>query len=67
LNITPNSSRQFVIAPTAPVDYLTANKQYQIQRSFEKESFIIIDDQGVEIFCKTTKCGHLNGNDWTII
>lgn len=67
MSITPNSNRQFAIAPTANVDYLTANKKYPIQSSFEKESFVIIDDDGVEIFCKTSKCGHLNGNDWTII
>lgn len=58
---------QIAIAPTSSSPYITANKQYPIQRSFEKESFIIIDNDGQELYCKVSKCGHINGNDWTII
>lgn len=46
--------------------YLTSDKLYPIIQK-RKRSFLIVGDDGVELFCIYKNCAHLGGGDWEII
>jgi hypothetical protein len=55
----------YVTAPETTSEYLTSNKDYKVV-SVTDEGFNIIDEEGKELFCLLSECGHLNGKDWII-
>lgn len=54
------------ICPTTECEYLTSHKEYIITKANSDGTFVILDDNGKQLFCKTIECGHLNnGKSWT--
>lgn len=54
-----------VIAQEDCKSYLTPGKEYNVTR-VGFNSFIIIDDDGDELYCLPESCEHLDGKDWVI-
>ena len=58
------------IPPKGKYSYLTAGEKYQILRPNTLENkisgFYIIDDDGYELFCFTSCCGHINNKKWIL-
>lgn len=53
----------------ADCDYLTAGKLYDVAfyADLYHETFMMLDDDGDDIFCSFQDCAFLNGGDWEIV
>jgi hypothetical protein len=49
--------------------YITAGKRYEIKRwdGGDGRAFFIECEQGHDIWCRKSNCGHLHGRSWTVI
>lgn len=55
-----------VKSPKIESEYLTSDKLYEVKKVFVDGTFLIKDDNGNNLFCKTSECGHLDGLDWIL-
>lgn len=53
-----------MIAPDSCNAYLTPGDGYEVKKVINDSQFIIIDDDGEEILCRTRNCQHLHGGNW---
>ena len=57
---------KFAIAPEGNYIDLTPGKKYKITKWDDSKYFYILDNVGVNLFCCTTMCAHLNGKKWIL-
>lgn len=55
-----------VKTPNIESEYLTSDLEYLVKKVFIDGAFLIKDDNGKNLFCKKTDCGHLNGMNWIL-
>jgi hypothetical protein len=66
ISTTKLAKGDYVTTPETTSEYLTSNKDYVVVSVTDEHGFVIIDDEGEELYCLLFNCQFINGKDWII-